>query len=166
MRRLTANENTLSFDNCIILKNLTPRRKPSDHIYLCSCRLCGRRFIRSKRWLTYGYNDCGCISDKNTNNVKANDYLIKSLDKTSKDIFKMKLDALGNANVSAAFEILYIKQLKLNEYTAISNYMSLSTLFRCRNKILSLWPKLKNEIMEEQLNVLDKSNSNSKNSEA
>ena len=144
--------------NCTLIKNLTPKRTPCRSIYLCKCSICGKEFIRSSKTLTEGYDDCGCISNKNSNNIKVNDYFLKNLDRTSKAIFKMKLDVLKNKNLSRTFQILYIDGAPFNEYVAMSNYMSLSSLYRYKKQILMLWSELKNEIMEEQLNVHNKGN--------
>jgi len=70
----------------------------------------------------------------------------------------MKLDVLKNKNLSRTFQILYIDGAPFNEYVAMSNYMSLSSLYRYKKQILMLWSELKNEIMEEQLNVHNKGN--------
>jgi len=70
------------------------------------------------------------------------------LDRLSKSVLKAKISALGDEKLTAAFDAIYIKRMPISEYTALSHYMSLSTLRRKRLKICSLWNALKNDNME------------------
>ncbi len=134
MKQMTANA-----DNCIILKDLTPHRQKKDKSYLCLCRLCGRKFIRSSRWLFYGHSDCGCAEGKNIKNVKLADYAIRSLDRDSKRRLRSKIAKMNNAKLLTVFDKVYIENKPVNEYTAVSNYMSLSSLYRMRMKIVRIF---------------------------
>ena len=124
--------------DCEIIKDLTPARRHSDKIYLCKCNICGNTFTRCRKTLVYHHSDCGCVSNTPTTGVYA-DRMIKGASLLAKRVMLAKLNALKLENAAVAFEALYIQGKPYGEYTAMSLGMSLSTLYRARQKIRKLW---------------------------
>lgn len=148
-------EKFLNFEpqNCVLLEDMTPMRALKEKSYLCECKLCGKRFIRSRKYLKSGYTDCGCMTGSETAVLKETEHNIHKLDRLSKEILKAKLAVLGDEKLVSVFDALYIKRMSASEYTAVSLYISMSTLRRKRLKICALWHALKNEIMQKQIGV-------------
>lgn len=125
--------------DCEIIKDLTPNRRHTDKIYLCKCKICGSTFTRCRKTLVYHHSDCGCVSKNTPMTGLYADRMIKSSTPLAKRVMLAKLNALKLQNAADAFEALYINNRPYGEYTAISLGMSLSTLYRARQKIHKLW---------------------------
>ena len=127
--------------DCEIIKDLTPTRRHSDKVYLCKCNICGSTFTRCRKTLVYHHSDCGCISKNAPSTGVYADRMIKASSLVAKKVMLAKLNALKLYDAATVFEALYINNKTYGEYTAISLGMSLSTLYRARQKIRKLWAK-------------------------
>ncbi len=139
--KLTYDNLLYEIKDCEIIRDLTPGRRPADKIYLCRCNICGSTFTRCRKTLVYHHADCGCVSKNTPTTGIYADRLIKNSSDLAKRVMLAKLNALKLENAATAFEALYITNKPYGEYTAMSIGMSLSTLYRARQKIHKLWAR-------------------------
>lgn len=87
----------------------------------------------------HGRSDCGCYSGKDTRYGAYIEKILVEEPELLKKLLLAKLSALRLYNAVAAYEALYILKKPYCEYTAISLGMSMSTLYRARKQIYTVW---------------------------
>lgn len=114
--------------------------KPRFYDYfLIRCNRCGKEFVWSDKWIKSPRSECSCVSGKRIDTYRYGDFCIRELSKENFLEFKQKVDSKNEVTLSLAFDIIYVQNLKVNEFTALCNYVGVATLFRRRAQIAKLY---------------------------